>query len=174
MNQTHESRKIISGKSFWFALRQFHTRRDYLEEVARNFNNNFKLNVYGPTSTLWDLQNNKGSTLLWLQHGIVVTISPSRAKTRNRAFAKASVSTKGNHTNKYEQEQTPTYSPSSRILPYNAALMAPLAASRFISLALPLPRKYIYTCCNQRHWRKIWATLINALNKVQHVATDAF
>ena len=28
-----------------------------------------------------------------------------------------------------------------------AALMAPRAASRFISAAFPLPRKYMYTCC---------------------------
>nr|GMC78801.1 hypothetical protein Iba_chr04aCG5050 [Ipomoea batatas] len=28
-----------------------------------------------------------------------------------------------------------------------AALKAPLAASRFISAALPLPLKYMYTCC---------------------------
>jgi hypothetical protein len=33
--------------------------------------------------------------------------------------------------------------------PWNqiAALNAPLAASRFISAALPLPRKYMPTCC---------------------------
>lgn len=33
------------------------------------------------------------------------------------------------------------------VLHQMAALMAPLAASRLISLAFPLPRKYMYTCC---------------------------
>jgi hypothetical protein len=31
----------------------------------------------------------------------------------------------------------------------NAALIAPLVASRFISAAFPLPRKYMYTCCKR-------------------------
>lgn len=39
-----------------------------------------------------------------------------------------------------------------------AALIAPLAASRFISAALPLPRKYMYTCCTYE--TQIWATSI--------------
>lgn len=36
---------------------------------------------------------------------------------------------------------------SSTEVYYKAALIAPRAASRFISAALPLPRKYMYTCC---------------------------
>ena len=43
--------------------------------------------------------------------------------------------------------------PPSCVLPlgwyHSAALIAPLAASLFISAALPLPRKYMYTCCKQ-------------------------
>lgn len=48
--------------------------------------------------------------------------------------------------------------PPSCVLPlgwyHSAALIAPLAASRFISAALPLPRKYMYTCCKQNKERK--------------------
>lgn len=38
---------------------------------------------------------------------------------------------------------------------HSAALIAPLAASRFISAALPLPLKYMYTCCKYINNRNI-------------------
>lgn len=43
-------------------------------------------------------------------------------------------------------------------LPHMAALMAPLAASRLISSAFPLPLKYMYTCCTQSNVKKSFAS----------------
>lgn len=39
------------------------------------------------------------------------------------------------------------YSFAQGMFHQNAELRAPRAASRFISAAFPLPRKYMYTCC---------------------------